>query len=126
MSEVRSSRPCRWMAIGAAVIAGGTLVAVQAADAGGIDSPSAAQSFANAVEARSAQGVATAGASGKQANSYDDAPARRAEPTGSTAAALEVGATFIPINPYRAYDSRPFANGFLPRNAETYFDVITD
>ena len=41
-------------------------------------------------------------------------------------AQLAGGGTFFPINPYRAYDSRGYIDGYLLWGDGVFFDVITD
>lgn len=36
------------------------------------------------------------------------------------------GYVYVPVNPYRTFDSRSYTNGFLPGGWAMYFDVITD
>lgn len=48
------------------------------------------------------------------------------EALGPDIAALTGGATFTPITPYRAYDSRVYTDGLMLWGDEVYFDVLTD
>jgi hypothetical protein len=49
-----------------------------------------------------------------------------AQSLGADAEALTSGATFFPISPYRAFDSRPDPDGLLLWGDGVFFDVITD
>lgn len=52
---------------------------------------------------------------------YDDAGV----PATSRTEALVGGYAFVPINPYRTFDSRDYVNGYLLGGEEAWFDVLT-
>jgi len=50
----------------------------------------------------------------------------RTEAVPPNVEAVSIGYTFVPINPFRAYDSRSYANAFMFGGREIYFDVLSD
>jgi hypothetical protein len=119
MRQVKSSRAIRWAGLGAMALA--VLGTVSVAGAGG-PRVSAAQRFEQAVDARQAS-VSAGDEPVKSATAVDGLVERNGTDQFQ---AQGSGGTFVPINPYRAFDSRPFADGFLFPGDEVYFDVITD
>ncbi len=119
MRQIRSSRAIRWGALTAV-----TLAVLGTVSVAGADEPrvTAAQRFEQAVDARHAS-VPAADEPTKSATAVD----RPVERDGVDQFQAQVsGGTFVPINPYRTFDSRPFADGFLFPGEEVYFEVITD
>ncbi len=49
-----------------------------------------------------------------------------AAPPASRTDGVAGGYVFVPINPYRTFDSRDYANGYLLGGEEVWFDVITN
>jgi hypothetical protein len=52
--------------------------------------------------------------------------APRAEAGPARTEGIAGGYVFVPINPFRAYDSRSYADGFMGGGDTVYFDVLTD
>ena len=121
MRHVSITRAARFG--GAGVLALAVLGTVNVA---GADTPrlTAADRFERAVEARQASVAVADEPTGKSATHVDGSVQRR-----TAAAQFEAqagGYTFVPINPYRAFDSRAYVDTFLLPGDEIYFDVLTD
>ena len=119
MGHVRASRATRWASVGIAVLA--ALGAVGIAGAGGPRLTPEGR-FERAVQSRSAAPSASEAPPAKSATPIDPTGA---ETDGGLQAQLS-GYTFTPINPYRAYDSRPYVDGFLLPGQGVYFEVLSD
>lgn len=124
---MKTFRTSRVIPVGAGVLALATILSMSAANA---DTPHRSAELATreqALQQGALSVVATEATGGKQATPIE--PSMRPAVTDddlSSTAALGAGATFVPINPYRAIDSRAFVDGFLTPGDEVFFDVITD
>ena len=121
MRHVRASRAIRWTGVGILVLA-----VLGTFNVAGADAPrlTAAQRFERAVDARQASVAVADEPSAKSATAVD-ASVGRASAEGDLQAQVG-GYTFVPVSPYRSFDSRAYADGFLLPGDEVYFDVLTD
>lgn len=121
MRHVRTSRGVRWAGAGVLVLAVLGTVTVAGADAPRL---TAAERFERAVEARQASVAAADEPTGKSATRVGGSVERSSDDGQFQVQAG--GYTFVPINPYRTFDSRAYADGFLLPGDEMYFEVLTD
>ena len=120
------SRVTRLLVAGTIVVAAGALAAVQGADANDSHSNADDQGLTELVETRQFKVDSSSQLPTKMANKFDGSHKRGSTPTDGEPSALTVGATFVPIDPYRTYDSRAYPDGLMLWNDEIHFDVITD
>jgi hypothetical protein len=120
------SRFARLLVAGAIVVAAGALAVVQGVEANNSQPNTDGQRLTEPVETRQSRAEGSADLPVKTADKYDGSHERELTLTDGEPSALTAGATFVPVNPYRSFDSRVYTDGLMLWNEEVIFDVITD
>lgn len=121
MKIIRMAKTNRLICLCALVVASGTVIAAQVVTATEREFVSTTSGFEQFTEDRQIPDNAPAKAAGHIPDRSKDLTSEQV-----VSAQLESGAAFVPINPYRSYDSRAYSDGLMLRGDEIYFDVLTN
>jgi hypothetical protein len=119
-------RITRLLVAGAIVVAAGALAVVQGVEANNSRPTIDGARLTELSETQQYKAEDPAELPVKTATKVDGSRERSSAPTEGETGALTAGATFVPVNPYRSFDSRAYTDGLLLWDEGIRFEVLTD